>query len=269
MTSLESGRVISPEYQAYKEISEMLKGKSPISLGIILDGNRRWADQHSVTRKLGHMMGKERAKKILEFLEGLPLNALLWAFSTDNWGRPEEEKKNLFKLYAETITHELLPEAIKKNSIIIHYGRKYPLLDASGKILIPALPDHLLEAIVSAQEKTKNNTGQIIGLAINYSGGDELTRIHEAFQQAIADGKIDPKTPFTRPYWHQFSDDKGRMGNLHTIMRTSGESRLSGFGWRADYGEPYRIEKMLPDVEPIDVAQGLLTTLKRNQRFGR
>lgn len=257
------------EQGLYSEIAEILKNKPPIGVGVILDGNRRWANANGLLRRLGHEKGKDKTKDFLRFFEGLPVNALLWAFSTANWDRPDDEKKDLFKLYAETITNELLPEALKKNAIIIHYGRKEPLLSESGKILIPGLPDPVLEALTKAKEKTKDNTGQIIGLAINYSGEDELTRIYDRFQKAKYEGLIGPNVPFTRPYWHQFSDDGGRMKDLRCLVRTSGEQRTSGFGWRADYAEPYVIEKNLPDVDRRDIGFALLKTLTRAQRFGK
>lgn len=251
------------------EIEAILKGKPPIGVGIILDGNRRWAESNGLLRRIGHERGKDRTRDFLGFFEGLPINALLWAFAIANWERPDDEKKDLFKLYTETTTNELLPEALKKNAVIIHYGRKEPLLSESGKILIPGLPDPVLEALTNAEEKTKNNTGQIIGLAINYSGDDEITRIQEKFQKAKHEGLIGPNVPFTRLYWHQFSDDGGKMGDLRSLLRTSGEQRDSNFGWRAGKAEFETIQKKLPEVERIDVAIALLDTLKRSQRFGK
>ncbi len=274
----------SPEYgelqerseeQVHQELREILKDQPRITVGIIPDGNRRWAREKfgilaPVAHRVGHDKGTEKVIGIVHhFKDELPpMNLMPWGFSTDNWNRPQDEIEALFPLLKTTV-ELMVKEAIGIDGRIIHMGRKDPLYDQDGKLIIPGLPDPLKTTLTLAEETTRENKGAIIAPAINYSGRDELTRIHEKFQNAKEIGELPEDTPFTHDIWFRYGDDGGALGELATLIRTSGEHRSSGFGWRADHAEFRVIDKHLPDVSTMDIEEMILDSLKADRRLGK
>ncbi len=263
------------EEQVHQELWEILKDQPRITVGLIPDGNRRWARGRfgvmaPVAHKLGHNKGMEIGIGIVRHFrkELPPMNLMPWGFSTDNWNRPTSELKALFPLLTDTVKL-MTEEAIEFDGRIIHMGRKDPLYDNTGKELVPGLPKPLRETLVRAVVLTKNNKGAIIAPAINYSGRDELVRIHERYHSAIENGELPKDTPFNQGIWFRFGDDGGALGELATLIRTSGEFRTSAFGWRADYAELRVIDKHLPDVTTLDIELRILDSLKTERREGK
>ncbi len=263
------------EEQVHQELREILKDQPRITVGIILDGNRRWAKDRfgimaPVAHKLGHDKGTEKVIGIVRhFREELPpMNLMPWGFSTDNWSRPANELKALFPLLNDTV--ELMTrEAMEFDGRIIHMGRKEPLYDSIGNLLIRGLPETLKETLARAEELTKNNKGAIIAPAINYLGRDEITRIEQRFQEAKMRGEIPEDARLTEDMQMLFGDDRGELGEMSVIIRTAGEYRLSKFGWRADPAEFRVTDKRLPEVENIDIELLILDGLKAEKRHGK
>lgn len=266
------------EEQVHQELWEILKDQPRITVGLIPDGNRRWASSKfgvlaPVAHKLGHNKGTEKVIGIVRhFREELPpMNLMPWGFSIDNWSRPPNELEELFSLLNDTV--ELMTkEAMEFDGRIIHMGRKDPLCDYGGKALIPGLPDPLKETLIKAEKLTRNNTGPIIAPAINYAGWDELDRIRERYERAMRNGELPRDTLFTPELWLRYGDDAGTLGELICVIRTSGEHRLSKFGWRigdSSSSEFRVIDKHLPEVKTIDVEALILDSLKAEKRHGK
>lgn len=263
------------EEKVHQELWEILKDQPRITVGIIPDGNRRWASRKfgvlaPVAHKLGHNKGMEIGIGIVRHFrkELPPMNLIPWGFSTDNWKRPQDEIDALFPLLNETV-ELMVEEARKASGRIIHMGRRDPLYDQNGNLIIPGLPEPLKTTLIVAEETTRENKGAIIAPAINYSGRDELTRIHEKFQHAKEIGELPEDAPFTHDIWFRYGDDGGALGELATLIRTSGEQRSSAFGWRADHAEFRVIDKHLPDVTTMDIEEMILDSLKADRRLGK
>src|SRR3989344_3623716 len=266
---------ILSEEEIHQELWEILKGQPRITVGFIPDGNRRWARGKfgllaPVAHRLGHNKGTEKVIGIVRhFREELPpMNLMPWGFSTDNWNRPQDEIEALFPLLTDTV--ELITkEAMEVDGRVIHMGRKDPLYDQDGNLIVPGLPEPLRTTLSLAEELTQGNKGAIIAPAINYSGRDELIRIHEKYQHAKEIGELLKDAPFTPNIWFRYGDDGGALGELTVLIRTSGEYRSSAFGWRADYAEFRVIDNHLPDITTLDIELKILNSLKPKRRVGK
>jgi len=271
----ESPQETLSEEEVHRELWEILKDRPRITVGFIPDGTRRWAKQKfsllaPVAHRLGHNKGAEKVIDIVHHFrnELPPMNLMPWGFSTDNWSRPQDEVEALFPLLNDTV-ELMVKEAIEVDGRIIHMGRKDPLYNTQGQLLIPGLPEPLRSTLIKAEELTINNNGAIIAPAINYSGRDELIRIHERYQAEIQNGELPHTTPFTPDLWFKYGDDGGALGEITSLIRTSGEQRTSAFGWRADYAEFRVIDKHLPDVTNLDIETLILDSLTADRRFGK
>ena len=271
----ESPQETLSEEEVHRELWEILKDRPRITVGFIPDGNRRWARQKfgilaSVAHRVGHDEGGKKLISIVRHSRDKlpPMNLMPWGYSIDNWGRPQDEIGELLPLL-NGVVELMMEEAVKADGRIIHMGRKDPLCDRDGKIIIPGLPEFLRTTLTRAEKLTKGNQGAIIAPAINYSGRDELTRIYERFQHAIRIGELPDGTPLTPDLWFRFGDDGGALGESAVLIRTSDEHRTSAFGWRADYAEFRVIAKHLPDVTALDIETMILDALNVEQRRGK
>ena len=271
----ESPQETLSEEEVHRELWEILKDRPRITVGFIPDGNRRWARQKfgilaSVAHRVGHDEGGKKLISIVRHSRDKlpPMNLMPWGYSIDNWGRPHDEIEELLPLLNDVVKL-MTKEAVEAGGRIIHMGRKNPLCDRNGEIIIPGLPEPLKTTLTRAEELTRENQGAIIAPAINYSGRDELTRIHERFQHAINSGELPADTQFTPDLWFRFGDDGGALGESAVLIRTSDEHRTSAFGWRADYAEFRVIAKHLPDVTALDIETMILDALNVEQRRGK
>ena len=220
----------------------------PEHLGIIMDGNGRWAKKRGLPRKAGHKAGAEVFRTISKECGRLGIKYVtFYAFSTENWKRPKEEVDALMKLF-----HDYLLEA--KEDVA-----------QAGDIRLKIIGDkesfspELLDLMLSAEEETAEHTGTTVYVAINYGGRQEIVR---AVNKLIADGKEE-------------ITEEDISANLYTvpecdmIIRPSGEQRLSNFLlWQAAYSEFWYSDVLWPDFTKDDLYSALRDFERRNRRFG-
>jgi len=223
----------------------------PKHVAIIMDGNGRWAKKRGLPRLIGHRQGVNTAQKAIEiFLEYKIPYLTLYAFSTENWNRPQDEINGIFK-----ILEERLEEGIKfahENGIRIrHLGKP------------DGLPQRLQEKVKQAIELTQNNNLLTVSLAFNYGGRDEIV---EAARSLILD-HIPPQDINEKILsQHLYTDG---IPDPDLIVRTGGEMRLSNFLiWQSAYAEIYFTPVLWPDFNKKEIDKALIAYSQRQRRFG-
>jgi undecaprenyl diphosphate synthase len=216
-----------------------------------MDGNGRWAEVRGLPRIEGHRRGLERTKEVIEAAVDLGLRALtLYAFSTENWRRPLAEVTTLMKLLEIYLTKEL--EVLIKNDIVFR---------AIGEI--QRLPEHIQRIIRIAEEKTSQNRGMILAIALSYSGRDEILR---AAKKVLVAG-VKPEE-LTEEVFQSYLDTAGILPP-DLIIRTSGEMRISNFLlWQAAYSEFYFTDTLWPDFSKDEFLLAIQDYQRRERRFG-
>ena len=224
----------------------------PRHVGIILDGNRRWARQHGLPVIEGHNHGLKRVEEVVRAaFEGGVEYVSLFIFSTENWRRSPQEVKYLMKLvlhYFRKESHKLLEEGFQ--------------LKVAGRI-DRNLSAEMKSAITQIEKLSAKNTGPILILCFNYGGQVEiLEMVKNIVKKGLRPDKIDLQTLQAELYHPDVPD-------LDLLVRTSGEQRLSGFQlWRAAYAEILFVDKYWPDFTADDMRQALEVYYQRRRRFG-
>ncbi|HEX2052561.1 MAG TPA: polyprenyl diphosphate synthase [Actinomycetota bacterium] len=243
----------------------------PNHLAIIPDGNRRWAAARGESVTTGHRAGFEVAKQLSRFCRKIGIHtATFWAFSTENWRRSPGEVAALLALYEEWIA-DLLPEAIEEHVRIIHVGRLEGVPDDSREAAAAAgfpegLPQSLKEALVDIEQKTRSFDRNVVNLAINYGGADEVKRaVERLFDQIRLTGRHPSELEVA-----DFLDTANQpYPNPDIVWRTSGEMRSSGFlPLQSTYAEMVFTPKFFPDLGDQDVLDCVLEYSARIRRFG-
>lgn len=230
---------------------DLPKDRIPNHVAIIMDGNGRWAKQRGLSRMEGHEAGTENIRRVLSRAAEVGVRYLtLWAFSTENWRRPQEEVAGLMRILGSAIESET-EELHKQGAQLRHIGD----LDA----LDPDLRQSVLEAI----ELTQHNTRIVLTLAFNYGGRQEL--IH-AISNMIRDGVDPDDIDDAMVQRYLYMPD---LPDADLIVRTSGEWRLSNFLlWQSAFSELYFTPKFWPDFGPQDLDAAVLDYSQRERRFG-
>jgi undecaprenyl diphosphate synthase len=225
---------------------------APYHVGIIMDGNGRWAQARGLPRLAGHQAGVDNIRRILEASVRLGIKALtIYAFSTENWQRPLEEVTGLMRLLSLTIRRQL--NELHANGVQIrHSGR------------MSGIHPELQKQIRHALEVTCHNDRIILNVAFNYGGRAEIL---DAVRAAIQDG-VDPNE-LTEERFGQYLYT-GDMPDPDLIIRTGGEWRLSNFLiWQAAYAEYYTTPTFWPDFDEAELEKALQEYSMRERRFGR
>ncbi len=233
-------------------IKSEINSKSPVHLGLILDGNRRWAKKNNLTAIEGHRAGYLNLKKIIKISKKHEIQYIsAFVFSSENWKRGNEEVKNLMKLFSWIFKHEV--KEISKEGIRLKViGSKMRI----GKALV--------KAIHVAEEATKNNTKGTLLLCLDYGGQQEIV---EATKRIVESG-VDPKD-ITPELISQNLDMPG-IPPLDLIIRTSGEHRLSNFMlWESAYSELFFVNKLWPDFSEANFESILKKYSKIKRNFGQ
>lgn len=238
-----------------EEFSFDEKGLIPHHVAVIMDGNGRWAKKRMLPRIAGHKEGMEVVKKITKSASMLGVKVLtLYAFSTENWKRPDDEVNFLMKLPVDFFD-KFVPELIEENVKVNVMG------------YINQLPEHTRDAVNRAIEATKDNTGMILNFALNYGSRTEITSAVAAIvQSGISADEVSEEVIsehlMTNGLPKEYRDPE-------LVIRTSGEERISNFLlWQIAYSEFYFTEELWPDFNEESFKLALGNFQKRNRRFG-
>jgi undecaprenyl diphosphate synthase len=224
--------------------------KAAVTIGIILDGNRRWAKEHEATSLEGHKKGSERVKDIISWAhEAGVKEVVLYAFSTENWNRPPEEVTYLMKLFEETCD-EWAEEMKKRNGRVRFIGER-SRLSASLK-----------DKMDKAEQETQEGTQGTLWVALSYGGRSEIIAgVNQLLKSGVS--SVD-ENDFAKTLW---SSD---MANPDLIIRTGGEKRLSNFlTWQSVYSELFFTDTKLPDFTKEEFVSILSAYSERERRHGR
>lgn len=238
-----------------KVIAEVDTERLPEHIGIIMDGNGRWAKKRSLPRSAGHKAGADVLKKIIKEANRLGVKYVtVYAFSTENWKRPEKEVTYLMSLLLDYLKNA--EKTLSGENIVVRtIGSK------SG------LSNEICEQIVRTEEYTKNNTGTVLNIALNYGGREEIVSAAKRMYEDIENGKINADDINDKA----FSDYlyTANQPDVDLLIRTSGEQRLSNFMlWQVSYAEMWFTDKLWPDFTAEDLHRAIIDFQCRGRRFG-
>ena len=217
-----------------------------------MDGNGRWAQERGLPRIEGHRKGVERIRVVLETLSSAGAEYMtVYAFSTENWGRPQDEVEGLMNLFSAAV-EEQTRELHEQNVRIVHLGKT------------ANLDPELRSAVENAQSLTATNSGITLNVAFDYGGRDEIL---QAVRRIIRDGlnpdHLDEDT-FRRYLFTAHCPDPD------LIIRTGGEQRISNFLlWQSAYSEYFHTPTLWPDLQPAELEQALEVFRARQRRYGK
>ena len=223
----------------------------PSHVAIIMDGNGRWAKQHGLPRLAGHEAGTSNVRRVVDRFNNYEVKYLtLYAFSTENWRRPDEEVNGLLHIFARMIDRET--KALHEKGVrLFHLGKA------------DSLSEELQTKVNKAIELTKNNTGITLSIAFDYGGRAEIL---DAVRRIVRDG-IRPED-ITESLFSSYLYTPN-VPEPDLIIRTAGEMRLSNFLiWQSAYSEYYSTPTLWPDFKDEEVDKALIAYSRRERRFG-
>lgn len=231
------------------------KNNIPKHIAIIMDGNGRWAKERNLPRTMGHKAGVETIREIVKECNNLGVKYLtLYAFSTENWKRPKEEVSALMSLLVQYLRKEV--KELNENNVVVN---------AIGGI--EELPEVCVNELKKAYEETKNNTGLILNLALNYGGRDEIIRAVKNMYEDIKLGKV-REAEVNEDIISNYLYTKG-MADPDLIIRPSGEKRISNFLlWQCAYSEFWYSDIKWPDFKKEHLHKAIYDYQNRDRRFG-
>ena len=230
--------------------------KIPQHVAIILDGNGRWAKKRLLPRNAGHVQGAKTVEKICEEAWRIGIKYLtVYAFSTENWKRPQSEVNALMKLLGDYLKNCI--ETANKNDMRIRV-----IGDKTG------LSQELCEKINELEEMTKNNPGLNFTIALNYGSRDEMIRAMKQMAADVKSGKVEPEN-IDENMFETYLDTNG-IPDPDLLIRTSGEERVSNYLlWQLAYTEFHFTDVLWPDFSREDLLNAVATYNKRDRRFGK
>lgn len=237
-------------------MADKLEGLTiPQHVAIILDGNGRWAKKRFLPRKAGHAVGAKNMEKICRIAYNLGIKYLtVYAFSTENWNRPQDEVDAIMKLLNDYL--KTCIDTANENLMRVRVIGDITRLD-----------EDMQKRILQLEEETKDNPGLNFQIAINYGGRDEMVR---AIRHVIADAKAGKvsEEDFSEAQFEQYLDTKG-VPDPDLLIRTSGEERLSNFLlWQLAYTEFYFTKVLWPDFGKKDLIHAIEKYNSRDRRYG-
>ena len=249
---------IFPDPPAGLDPAKLDQSRIPRHVAVIMDGNGRWAKQRAMNRLNGHKAGINAVRETIRCANDVGVDYLtIYSFSTENWKRPQDEVNGLMNLFAKTMLAEL--DGLHEEGV-----RVATIGDTS------ALPEKTARAFSDAWEKTKNNTGMTLVVAVNYGSRQEILRAVNRCAEEVAVRTADGLAP------KEFSAEDFERG-LYTagmpdpdlVIRTSGEVRLSNFLlWQVAYSEFVVTDVLWPDFDRYELLRCLLEFQGRDRRFG-
>ncbi len=238
-----------------KHMKKIDSSRLPDHVAIIMDGNGRWAEKKALSRIKGHRAGAEAVRRVVTASRELGLRYLtLYAFSVENWLRPQGEVGALMRLLNEFIKKEL-------STMVAHNIRFNTIGNRAS------LPEAIRGTLAGAMEKTRNNDGMVLTLALSYGGRDEILRAVQHISEDFRAGKLGTASLSVDAFSHYL--DTSGMPDPDLIIRTSGEYRLSNFLiWQAAYAEFYFTDVLWPDFDKEHLIAAIAAFQKRERRFG-
>jgi undecaprenyl diphosphate synthase len=233
------------------ELSRLEPSAIPKHIAIIMDGNRRWAKQNDLPPMMGHWEGAETLTDVLRAAAELGVKTLtVYAFSTENWGRPETEVEyvmNLFELYLMREKEAMVRDGVR--------------LDAIGEL--SKMPDKVIQALNEAKKATENCGRINLVLALNYGGRDEIRRaVVKILEEKLLPDQITEECIASHL-------DTSRYGDPELLIRTSGEMRVSNFLlWQISYAEIFSTKVLWPDFSSNELLEAVLAFQRRSRRLG-
>lgn len=249
-------------YKVYESSlnSQIEKGPIPGHIGIILDGNRRWAQNHKLTVDLGHTQGADVVERLLDWCHEIGIKSItLYVLSTENLMRSVEEVSELYRLIEERLKRLLTDERIYKYKVRVKGIGKFDLL-----------PDSMRAILDEVEQKTASFDGHFLNIAVAYGGRAEITDSVRDIAEDVKEGKLSPQditeeTISARLYTSHLPNPEPDL-----IVRTSGEERMSGFLlWQGAYSELVFLDVYWPDFRKIDLLRAVRTYQRRQRRLGR
>lgn len=228
-----------------------LPDKVPEHVAIIMDGNGRWAKQRGLPRLAGHRAGTENLRRIIEACVEFGVKYLtIYAFSTENWGRPEDEVSGLMGIFDEVFERELT-ELHKQGAKLNHIGR------------LDEVRESLRKKVINGMELTKDNKRLVLNVAFNYGGRDEVVQaVKNIIKDGIKPDEVNEETIADHLY-------TAGMPDPDLVIRTSGEQRISNFLiWQAAYAEWVFPETLWPDFGREELLAAIQEFGKRERRYG-
>ncbi|HUU00145.1 MAG TPA: isoprenyl transferase [Myxococcota bacterium] len=227
----------------------------PRHVGIIMDGNGRWACRRGMERSLGHREGSKAVRRVVRTCRRLGIaNLTLFAFSAQNWGRPPGEVRALMNLLAEFIVKEW-QEIMQRDIRVVRLGE------------LRRVPPDVREQLMNLIAATRKNRSMTLALALSYGSREEITRAARNLVRRARLGKIEPEQVDSRRF-SSFLYTAG-MPDPDLIIRTGGEKRISNFLlWQSAYAEFHFSNKLWPDFGEQDLLRALADYQKRRRRFG-
>ncbi len=236
-------------------LSDIDLGRIPRHISIIMDGNGRWAQARGLDRSKGHVAGVESLRETVTSCVRLGVDNLsVYAFSTENWKRPQQEVNLLMHLFGTTLLKEL-PLFHQENVRLRFLGD------------IEALPEATYQVFEEGLRETQGNTGMTFALAVNYGSRAEITRAARLLAQDVADGGLRPEDVDADAIQSRLYT--AGMPDPELLIRTSGELRLSNYLlWQLAYTEFYVTKTLWPDFDRWELLRAIRSFQGRNRRFG-
>lgn len=234
------------------EIKNIIKDTNLEHIAIIMDGNRRWAEEKNLPSAMGHKKGVDSLKNILRACNDFSIKYLtVYAFSTENWNRKKEEVEFLMNLVAVTLTNELAE--MHKENVQIHFIGD-----------LTKLSDKLQKILANAVETTKNNTGVVLQIALNYGSRDEIVHaVQKIVESGVKSDEIDEQLISENLYTAGVPDPD-------ILIRTGGEQRISNYLlWQIAYSEIIIRSEFWPDFDKNSLKDSILEFGKRQRRYGK
>ncbi len=235
---------------------KIIKDRLPQHVAIIMDGNGRWAKQRNKHRIIGHQNGVEAVRNTIEAAGELNIPYItLYAFSTENWNRPEDEVLGIMTLLVDVIEHEM-PGFMKNNIRLKTIGN------------IDAMPEKVQERLNAAINETAKNTGLTLILALSYSSQWEIINGVKSIARKVKDGEINVDDINNDLFTNHLNT--AGIPNPELMIRTSGEFRISNFLlWQLAYAELYFTSILWPDFSKEEFYKALVDYQSRERRFGK
>ncbi|QTH71181.1 isoprenyl transferase [Pseudoalteromonas xiamenensis] len=227
----------------------------PKHIAIIMDGNGRWAQARHRPRVFGHKKGVDAVRSAVQFCSKLGVKSLtLFAFSSENWRRPEDEVSTLMELFLFVLTKEV--RKLHKNNV------KLTIIGDLSKF-----PENLQQKVVDSETLTQDNTGLQLNIAANYGGRWDITKAAQQLASDVASGKLQPSDITEDAITSRLS--MAEQPELDLLIRTGGDLRISNFLlWQAAYAELYFTQTLWPDFDEAAFAEAIACYVSRERRFG-